>query len=105
MQLHGVVDMDKFLNDIIVMPSFVISAGAACWDPRAWSMVGEWVSGRGSGVGYNFEANLEYVESRGTRRTREDVVGSVRRHLHCVPSSLGSASSSFLLAPSASPGK
>ncbi|KAF1361078.1 hypothetical protein EJ07DRAFT_164671 [Lizonia empirigonia] len=41
-RLQGVVDLEDFLNDIFTMPSFEIRAGAACWDPRAWSMESEW---------------------------------------------------------------
>ncbi|KAF9694118.1 hypothetical protein EKO04_007801 [Ascochyta lentis] len=41
-RLQGVVDLEEFLNDLFVMPSFEIRAGAACWDPRAWSMEGGW---------------------------------------------------------------
>lgn len=41
-KLQGVVDLGEFLNDIFVMPSFVIRPGAACWDPRAWSMETVW---------------------------------------------------------------
>ncbi|KZM21004.1 hypothetical protein ST47_g7815 [Ascochyta rabiei] len=41
-RLQGVVDLEEFLNDIFVLPSFKIRAGAACWDPRAWSMEAGW---------------------------------------------------------------
>lgn len=36
------VDLDEFLNDIFVAPSFSIRKGAESWDPRAWSMEGAW---------------------------------------------------------------
>ncbi|KAF2999736.1 hypothetical protein E8E13_004389 [Curvularia kusanoi] len=41
-RLQGVVDLDEFLNDIFVAPSFSIRRGAESWDPRAWSMEGVW---------------------------------------------------------------
>jgi hypothetical protein len=41
-RLQGVVDLDEFLNDIFVAPSFSIRKGAESWDPRAWSMEGAW---------------------------------------------------------------
>jgi hypothetical protein len=41
-RLQGVVDLDEFLNDIFVAPSFSIRKGAESWDPRGWSMEGAW---------------------------------------------------------------
>lgn len=41
-RLQGVVDLQDFLNDIFVMPSFEIKPGAETWEPRAWKMEGAW---------------------------------------------------------------
>ncbi|KAH6612150.1 hypothetical protein C7974DRAFT_91994 [Boeremia exigua] len=41
-KLQSVVDMDEFLNDIFVAPSFKIRKGGESWDARAWSMEAGW---------------------------------------------------------------
>lgn len=41
-RLQSVVDLDEFLNDIFVAPSFSIKRGAESWDAQAWSMEAVW---------------------------------------------------------------
>ena len=41
-KLRGVVDEEEILKDIFTMPSWTITPGQACWDPRAWKMEKEW---------------------------------------------------------------
>ncbi|KAF3043779.1 hypothetical protein E8E12_010195 [Didymella heteroderae] len=41
-RLQAVIDLQDFLNDIFVMPSFQIKTGAESWDARAWKMEGAW---------------------------------------------------------------
>ncbi|KAF1843470.1 uncharacterized protein K460DRAFT_396764 [Cucurbitaria berberidis CBS 394.84] len=40
--LQGVLDEEDFIRDIFTMPSWTITPGRACWDPRAWKMEKEW---------------------------------------------------------------
>ncbi len=41
-RLQSVVNLDDFLNDFFVAPSFTIRGGAESWDPWAWSMEEAW---------------------------------------------------------------